>query len=403
MIDKSFSRLVAFLDSHLLSGRIEIIDWDGNRVICGPRELPLIGAFKLKSRNVISRMIANPSLAVGVGYADADWAVAEGDLADIIATLRGDIHVPVTALLNALNFGRNTIDALFRHKSDLKNIDFHYNIGNEFYELWLDREMIYSCAYYENPSDRLEIAQQAKIRRIAAKLDLCSGDRVLDIGCGWGGMAFYLAQNFDVRVVGISLAQSQVDYAQARAIELGLEDRTRFELCDYRTAEGSFDAIVSIGMLEHVGKASLTDMFEAVDRLLKPDGVALVHTIGSVAKDPRPNPWIDRYIFPGGYIPSLNQVTAAIEETSLLVSDVETLRMHYAWTLKAWRQEFNCAKREITSMFDERFYRVWDFYLAVSEASFRTGLYVNYQFQLCKKIDSLPFTRDYMNSESPER
>ena len=402
-MDQSFSRLVALLDTHLLSGRIEIIDWNGSSVVCGPAEMPIVGAVELRSRDVISRMIANPALAVGMAYADGEWCVVEGDLADIIATLRGDIQVASPALLNAIRSARKTIDGLLRRKSDLKNIDFHYSIGNDFYELWLDREMFYSCAYYEDQTESLETAQQAKARRIAAKLNLRSGDRVLDIGCGWGGMAFYLAQNFDVRVTGISLAKSQVDYCNARAIKLGLEDRTCFELCDYRAAEGSFDAIVSIGMLEHVGKAHLTDMFKAVDRLLKPDGVALVHTIGSVGKDPSPNPWVDRYIFPGGYIPSLNQVTAAIEKTTLLVSDVETLRMHYAWTIKGWRRRFIDAQRKVTSIFGERFFRTWEFYLAISEASFRAGIYVNFQVQLTKGIDTLPFTRDYMNWESPGR
>ena len=401
-MDKSFSRLVAFLNSRLTSGRIEIIDWDGNSAVCGPAKAPFIGAVELKSRNAIPRMISNPALAVGVGYAEGDWRVVEGDLVDIIIALRGDVDLPAPALLKVLNSGRKTADRLLGRKSDLKNIDFHYNIGNEFYELWLDSEMFYSCAYFENQTESLEIAQQAKARRIAARLNLRPGDRVLDIGCGWGGMAFYLARNFDVRVTGISLAKSQVDYANARASKLGLEDRTFFELCDYRSAEGRFDAIVSIGMLEHVGKAHLADMFKAVDKLLSPDGVALVHTIGSVRKDPHPNPWIDRHVFPGGFIPSLNQVTTAIDQTSLLVSDVETLRMHYAWTLNAWRLRFVDARRKITSLFGERFFRVWDFYLAVSEASFRAGIYVNYQVQLTKRIDSLPFTRDYMTVETHE-
>jgi cyclopropane-fatty-acyl-phospholipid synthase len=402
-MDKSFSRLVGFLDSRLRSGRIEIIDWDRNSVICGPAEMPLVGAVELKSRSMISRMITNPALAVGVGYADGDWSVVEGDLVDIITALRGGIQLPAPVLPNVLNRARKGFDVLLGRKSDLKNIDFHYNIGNEFYELWLDSEMFYSCAYFENPSESLESAQQAKARRIAAKLNLRPGDRVLDIGCGWGGMAFYLARNFDVQVTGISLAKSQVDYSRARAAELRLDDNIRFELCDYRSAEGSFDAIVSIGMLEHVGKAHLADMFKAVDRLLKPDGSALVHTIGSVGKDPSPNPWVDRYIFPGGHIPSLNQITTVVAKTPLLVSDVETLRMHYAWTLNAWRCRFIDAKREITSMFGERFFRVWDFYLAISEASFRAGIYVNFQVQLTKAIDSLPFTRDYMSLESPAR
>ena len=399
-IDKSFSRFAEFLDSRLNSGRIEIIDWKGNRVICGPADKRLVGALEVKSPKAVSRMITNPALAVGIAYADGDWRVIDGDLADIIATLRGDIQMSPPALLNAMDFGRKTIARWLGRTSDPKNIDFHYNIGNEFYELWLDSEMFYSCAYYEQANASLDTAQQAKARRIAAKLDLRPWDRVLDIGCGWGGMAFYLARNFDVQVTGISLAQRQVDYCNAKAIEQGLEDRTRFELCDYRAVQERFDAVVSVGMLEHVGKAHLTDMFRSVNDLLKPDGVALVHTIGSVGKDTSPNPWIERHIFPGGHIPSLNQITTAIAKTPLLVSDIETLRMHYAWTLNAWRRRFVDAKRTITSMRGERFFRIWEFYLAISEASFRVGIYVNYQVQLVKRIDALPFTRDYMDPAS---
>src|SRR4051794_33454483 len=331
MSHKSFSRLVAFLDQRLHSGRIEIVDWDGSSAVCGPPEMPVVGAIAFRSRTAIARMLANPGLAVGAGYANGDWRVAGGDLADIIATLRGDIEVQPPPLLSALNSARKAMDRSLGRQSDMQNIDFHYGIGNDFYELWLDREMFYSCAYYDDPSDSLETAQEAKAQHIAAKLDLRPGERVLDIGCGWGGMAFYLARNFDVRVTGISLAKCQVDFASSRAVKLGLQDRLSFELCDYRSAEGEFDAIVSIGMLEHVGKAHLPAMFKAVDRLLKPDGAALIHTIGGIGKDPAPNPWVDRYVFPGGHIPSLNQVTAAIEQTPLLVSDVEMLRMHYAW------------------------------------------------------------------------
>ena len=341
-------------------------------------------------------MMANPALAVGAAYADGDWFVVDGDLVDIIVTLRGNTRLSMPVLPRALNLAGKALDMLLRRKSDLENIDFHYNVGNEFYELWLDREMFYSCAYYDDPDDSLEAAQVAKARHIAGKLNLEAGDHVLDIGCGWGGMAFHLAQNFDVHVTGISLAERQIEHCNAKALKSGLQDRIRFDLCDYRSATGSFDAIVSVGMLEHVGRAHLSDMFKAVDRLLKHDGAALIHTIGSVATDPKPNPWIDRYIFPGGHIPSLNQLTAAIEKTPLLVSDIETLRMHYAWTLSAWRRRFLDAEQTIISMFGERFFRTWDLYLAISEASFRTGIYVNYQLQLTKRIDSLPFTRDYM-------
>ena len=395
-MDRGIGRLVAFLDSRLLSGRIKIVDWAGQTATCGPDEMPFVAAVEFKSRSAVARMMGNPALAVGTGYVEEHWRLLEGNLVDLIATLRRDIQPAAPALRKAINHGRRTLDGLNRARSDPKNVDFHYNIGNEFYQLWLDTELFYSCAYFEDSGQSLETAQQAKARRIAAKLNLQPGDRVLDIGCGWGAMAFYLVEHFAVHVTGISLAERQIEHCNARAAELVLEDRTSFQLCDYRSVEGSFDAIVSIGMLEHVGKASLPALFKAVDKGLKPDGVALIHTIGSVGRDPTPNPWIERHIFPGGFIPSLCQIISAIETSSLLVSDVETLRMHYAWTLKAWRAKFTGERSKIVAMFGERFFRIWDFYLAMSEASFCAGIYVNYQVQLAKKIDSLPFTRDYM-------
>ena len=396
-MDRAFNRLTAYLDANLRSGRVEVSDWTGNRVTCGPAEMPLCAAVEFKSRGAVSRVMANPALTLGSAYAEGEWHLARGDLVDLITTLRRDIQPAAPALMKALMRSRRALDRLRGRRSDLQNVDFHYNIGNEFYELWLDREMFYSCAYFEEQGQSLDAAQQAKAQHIATKLNLQPGDRVLDIGCGWGAMAFYLARNFDVRVTGISLAQQQVEYANARAARIGLADRTSFELCDYREVTGSFDAIVSVGMLEHVGKRHLPEMFGAIERLLKPDGTALVHTIGSAGRNPGQNPWVERYIFPGGYIPSLNQITAAIEESSFLVCDIETLRMHYAWTLEAWRKRFLRAQRKIVSTFDERFFRLWHFYLALSEASFRAGIYVNYQVQLAKRIDALPFTRDYMN------
>jgi cyclopropane-fatty-acyl-phospholipid synthase len=276
------------------------------------------------------------------------------------------------------------------------NVRHHYDLSNEFYKLWLDIDMNYSCAYFAEESDTLEIAQQRKLRHIASKLGLKPGQRVLDIGCGWGGMALYLAAQMDVQVLGVTLSTEQLALARQRAEERGLSGRVKFELMDYRAVTGSFDRIVSIGMFEHVGVQQFGEYFGTIKRLLTDDGLALVHSIGRKAGPGQTGAWVRRDIFPGGYSPALSETLTAVEKTGLWVTDIEILRLHYAKTLAEWERRFQSHRHEIAGMMDERFCRMWEFYLISSELAFSHGKHMNFQLQLTKNVRALPLTRDYM-------
>ncbi|MGA7196950.1 class I SAM-dependent methyltransferase, partial [Roseiarcus sp.] len=297
-------------------------------------------------------------------------------------------------------FGRSVVRRLMHHNSVAaarKNVAHHYNLSDALYELFLDADRQYSCAYYMSPDDTLERAQEQKKRHIAAKLLLRSGQRVLDIGSGWGGLALYLARVADLDVTGVTLSTEQREYAQKRASEIGADDRVRFLLKDYRQEYGQYSRVVSVGMFEHVGRRSYREYFEKIRDLLEPDGVALIHTIGSAGGPGVANDWINKYIFPGGYIPALSEIIPLIERAGLYVTDIEVLRLHYAETLKAWRHRFMSGHQTVAALYDERFCRMWEFYLASCEAAFRhTGLVV-FQIQLSKCIDAVPLIRDYVN------
>ena len=272
----------------------------------------------------------------------------------------------------------------------------HYDLSNELYSLFLDSGMNYSCAYFRSPSDTIEEAQQNKLRHIAAKLDLKPGQRVLDIGCGWGGMAIYLAQNFDVHVTGVTLSKEQLALAQQRAGQLGLAHKISFEFRDYRDVTGTFDRIVSIGMFEHVGISYFRQYFGKIQNLLTPGGVALVHAIGRKGGPGTTGKWLRKYIFPGGYSPALSETFAAIETSGLWVTDTEIWRLHYAETLRAWYDRFEANRGKAQALLGEKFCRMWEFYLITSELSFRYFKHMVFQIQLAKAVDSLPLQRDYM-------
>jgi cyclopropane-fatty-acyl-phospholipid synthase len=277
-----------------------------------------------------------------------------------------------------------------------RNVAHHYDLSYDLYRRFLDEDMQYSCAYFARPDMTLEEAQSAKRAHIAAKLRLTPGQRVLDIGCGWGGLALELAGKHGVRVLGITLSQEQLAIARRRAAEAGLEHLTEFQLIDYRDVKGTFDRIVSVGMFEHVGVPHFREYFEAVRKLLKPDGVALIHSIGRHMGPGLTQAWIRKYIFPGGYIPALSEVTPVVEKAGLWITDVEILRLHYAETLRHWRERFVKAWPEIASVYDERFCRMWEFYLAFSELAFRYTGHMVFQMQLTRRVDALPITRDYI-------
>jgi cyclopropane-fatty-acyl-phospholipid synthase len=276
-----------------------------------------------------------------------------------------------------------------------RNVQHHYDIDPGIYELFLDPDLQYSCAYFTRGAD-LARAQLLKKRHITAKLGIQPGQRVLDIGSGWGGLALYLAQTCGAEVHGVTLSEEQLKRAQSRAAKLGLSRSVRFDLADYRKVEGKFDRIVSVGMFEHVGLPHYGAFFGAVARLLEDDGYALLHTIGRSDRPAATNPFITHYIFPGGYIPALSEVMSAVERSGLMCTDVEVLRLHYAETLRAWRTRFLANRARAVEIAGEEFCRMWEFYLAGSEAAFRHQGLVVFQIQLAKRVDALPITRDYM-------
>jgi cyclopropane-fatty-acyl-phospholipid synthase len=277
-----------------------------------------------------------------------------------------------------------------------ENVAHHYDLSDTLYDLFLDIDRQYSCAYFTRPDVTLETAQADKKRHIAAKLLLRPGQKVLDIGCGWGGLALYLARECGVQVTGLTLSSEQLKVAERRAAAAGLADRVRFHLRDYRTETGRYDRIVSVGMFEHVGVVHYPAFFRKLDELLSPDGVALLHSIGRMDGPGATNPWIRKYIFPGGYSPAMSEVLPEVEKVGLWITDIEVLRLHYAETLRHWRQRFLANRERIKNLYDERFCRMWEFYLAGSEVAFRHQGHIVFQMQIAKRVDAVPLTRDYM-------
>ena len=276
------------------------------------------------------------------------------------------------------------------------NVSHHYDISEDLYDLFLDPKRQYSCAYFKKETDSLEVAQNNKIQHIIKKLNIKKNQKVLDIGCGWGSLAFDIAKNASCEVTGITLSENQFNFCEKKSKEMNLENQVKFRLMDYRELKEKFDRIVSVGMFEHVGRKFYKKFFNQIENLLKDDGVSLIHTIGSVDPPRDPHPWITKYIFPGGYTPSLSEVTSPIEKAGLIVTDIEVLRLHYSHTLRHWKENCIKNKQKITQMFDEKFFRMWEFYLTGCEMAFKWGDQVVYQFQLTKNYRSTPVTRDYI-------
>ena len=380
-------------------GTLHVIDASGKKHSYGGEPGPEV-TIQITDAGLYRKLFTNPELHMGEAYMDGTLLVREGGIRGFLtlsALNRQSVrNHPLQKLL------RGTLKKLKRwqqrntQKTSSANVRHHYDLSNDFYRLWLDNDMHYSCAYFATPEDTLEQAQQNKLRHIAAKLDLKPGQRVLDIGCGWGGNALYIASVADVEVVGVTLSVEQHALATQRARERGLEKRVRFELMDYRNVQGPFDRIVSIGMFEHVGIDHFVEYFAKIRDLLTPDGLALVHSIGRKGGPGQTGAWVRRYIFPGGYSPALSETLAAVEKAGLWVTDIEILRLHYAKTLREWENRFQSHRPEITSMMDERFCRMWEFYLIASELAFSHGKHMNFQLQLTRNVDALPLTRDYM-------
>jgi cyclopropane-fatty-acyl-phospholipid synthase len=357
---------------------------------------------RFTSRNAELGILLDPELKLGEAYMDGGLLVEQGSIADLLAIAsaqrRGD--PPAWAWLQSgLRYAHRRLTQYNPRRRARRNVAHHYDLDGRLYSLFLDADRQYSCAYFEQPEQSLDDAQLAKKRHLAAKLLLEPGKRVLDIGCGWGGLALYLAEMTGARVTGITLSNEQHAVARQRASERGLSARMAFRLQDYRDVREKFDRIVSVGMFEHVGVGFYDKFFQQCGTLLDDDGVMLLHSIGRSEGPSVTNPWIAKYIFPGGYIPALSEVLPAVERAGLLITDVEILRLHYAETLKAWRERFLAHRGEIEEFSDARFVRMWEFYLAAAEMAFRERAMMVFQLQLTKRQGVVPMTRDYIMRE----
>jgi len=355
---------------------------------------------KILDKKLHYKLLFRPDLYFGEAYSDGDIIIENGTLTDFLDLALVNIG---REELNFFSKFINKLSGSYRYltnfnfiKKSRMNVAHHYDLSDELYDLFLDPKKQYSCGYFKNENDTLETAQNNKIQHIIKKLNIQSNQKVLDIGCGWGALAIDIAKNTNCEVTGITLSKNQLDYCVKRAQENNMENQTIFKLVDYRELNEKFDRIVSVGMFEHVGRKFYKKFFKQVEKLLNDDGVALIHTIGSVNPPRDPHPWVTKYIFPGGYTPSLSEVTTPIEKAGLIVSDIEVLKLHYSHTLRHWKENCIKNKEKITEMFDERFFRMWEFYLAGCEIAFKWGDQVVYQFQLTKNYTSTPTTRDYI-------
>ncbi len=346
------------------------------------------------------RMLIRPSLAVGEAYMEGSLALEEGSLRDLLSVTTGNIDALFLTWSAKLLSPVPTVARLLQQYNPIwrsrANASYHYDLSGEFYHLFLDDDLQYSCAYFATGDESLEQAQAKKKQHIAAKLLLRPGMKVLDIGSGWGGLAIDMARRARVDVTGITLSQEQARAATRRASLADAARQVRFALRDYRELEGQFDRIVSVGMFEHVGTKQYRTFFDCVERMLKPDGIAVLHAIGHMGPPGGTDPWIRKYIFPGGYCPALSEVLAAIEHTGLWVTDVEILRSHYAETLRHWFERFQKNRERARVLYDERFCRMWEFYLAACEMMFRNSTLMVFQIQLARDKNAVPQTRDYI-------
>ena len=389
------------LKSFVKVGTLKVIDAEGRTHVFGGRAAGPDVTMRLTDPTLYRSLFLNPELAAGEAYMDGRMSFENSTLRDFLTLFSKNRlslgSYPLQRVLRAASRGVKRFQQANPIGKAQKNVAHHYDIGNDFYRLFLDRGMQYSCAYFTSDDNTLEQAQQNKLRLIASKLDLKPGQKVLDIGCGWGDMALYLGRMAEgVQVVGVTLSREQCRLANEKAKALGLADRVRFELRDYRELTERFDRIVSVGMFEHVGVAHYGEFFAKVNELLTDDGVMLLHSIGHMSPPGTASPWMRKYIFPGAYPPALSEVFTAVEQNSLWVTDCEFLRLHYAKTLAHWEQRFQANRAKVAEMYDERFCRMWEFYLISAEMMFRTGSQLVFHMQLSKKRDAVPIVRDYI-------
>jgi len=405
MISMLDDLLANFLRRHLKGGTVRLVLPSGRVETIGDRPSPAV-AVRLADNAALLSLVRDPDLAFGELFMDGKLQVLEGSIYDVLAIAAQSVrNVEAAAWVLAVRRLRDAAWKLFPGNSKAKaraNVAHHYDLDFRLYRTFLDEDFQYSCAYFENENQSLDEAQLAKKRHIAAKLLVQPGQHVLDIGCGWGGLALYLARVCKARVMGVTLSEEQHKVARARVAREGLSDAIDIRLMDYRDVEGTFDRVVSVGMFEHVGKGHYPAFFDKLRSALPEDGVALLHTIGCGDEPGPTNPWVTKYIFPGGYIPALSDMTPVIEKSDLITTDIETLRLHYAFTLKAWRSRFLARRDEMVKLYDQRFCRMWEFFLAASEAAFRFDRTLVFQVQMAKHEDSVPITRGYIGRREQE-
>ncbi len=394
------SSLKSYLRRAIRKGSLEVVDAEGNKHTFGDGRTETV-RVRFTSPEAEAAVVRDPDLKLGEEFSDGRLIVEQGSIYDFLLVIfrnyKGVLPPLQTIAIAAWRLATRRLRQFNTPGRAKKNIHSHYDLDGKLYSLFLDADLQYSCAYWEDGVTSLDEAQLAKKRHLAAKLALSPGQRVLDIGSGWGGLALYLAEHCDVEVVGVTLSEEQHTVSSRRAEERGLDGKVKFLLQDYRKVKGPFDRIVSVGMFEHVGVGFYRAFFNTCRHLLSENGLALIHSIGRTDGPGDTSAWIQRYIFPGGYIPAVSEVIPAVEKAQLHITDMEILRLHYARTLRAWRERFLAHREEVAALYDERFCRIWEFYLAASELAFETGFMMNFQIQLTRNQFALPITRDYMH------
>jgi cyclopropane-fatty-acyl-phospholipid synthase len=391
--------LFRMIEKIVTMGSLKVITASGEARIFGDGSEDTI-VVRFTDAAAEKAILADPALKIGEMYMDGRFLVEEGNIFDFLSLIRRNgVKKAATPRLVALSLARmvtTQVKSRLPVNHNRSNVSHHYDLSAKLFDLFLDGDWQYSCAYFEPPGINLEEAQLAKKRHVAAKLLLEKGNRVLDIGSGWGGLGLYLAEAAAVDITGVTLSEEQLKVSRDRAERRGLADRVRFELKDYNDLKGRFDRIVSVGMFEHVGIGNYKGFFRKISKLLDKNGVMLLHAIGRTKPNYSTNPFIEKYIFPGGYMPSLAEVLPAIERAGLLVKDIEILPIHYALTLRAWRERFVARRDEAIALYDERFFRMWVFYLAVSETAFRHDRLFIFQIQIARHQDAVPYDRNYI-------
>ncbi len=394
--------LVKFLNNLFKRGGFILEDAHGKEHLIGKTKSEKLIKMKIHDKKLHYKLLLYPDLYLGEAYTEGLITFKNGDLSAFLDLALENLG---RKRANTINEFLNKLRGSYRYltnfnliKKSKMNVAHHYDISDELYFLFLDPLKQYSCAYFKKDNETLEEAQKNKIDHIIKKLNIKENSKVLDIGSGWGHLSIEIAKKAKCQVTGVTLSENQYNYSNQKVKELNLGNQVQFKLMDYRQVSDKFDRIVSVGMFEHVGRKFYKKFFKKVGDILKEDGIALLHTIGSVDSPRNPQPWITKYIFPGGYTPSLSEVASPIEKSGLILSDLEVLRMHYAHTLRNWKERFLKNKEKVLSMFDEKFFRMFEFYLSSCEMAFKHGDQVVYQIQLTKKLNTAPPTRDYIYS-----